>query len=88
MEEESLSEAQKRTCLEKCLQQLPEGDRDLVVRFRVVDEGKKLDNRKQLAQSLGISQKEFRLRVYRIRHALKDCISSCLQHEQEQTDDT
>ena len=83
MEEKSISEDQKRACFDKCLQQLPQSDRDLVL-FRVVDKGKVLDARRELAQSLGISLNALRVRVHRIRRDLEKCISSCLQHEQEQ----
>jgi DNA-directed RNA polymerase specialized sigma24 family protein len=87
MDEVSVSEVQKHSCLEKCLQQLPESDRDLILDYYPLDKGKRLDFRKELAQSLGISQNVLRLRVHRIRRALEKCISSCLQHEREQADD-
>ena len=83
----SASEQQQITCLDKCLAQLPQSDRDLVLRRYDAAGGKKLD-RDQLAQSLGISPNALRIRVHRIRQTLKKCIESCLQHEQEQRDDT
>ena len=87
MDEVSVSEVQKHPCLEKCLQQLPESDRDLILDYYPLDKGKRLDFRKELAQSLGISENALRVRVHRIRRALQKCISSCLQHELEHADD-
>ena len=83
MDEKSISEDQKGACFDKCLQQLPQSDRDLVL-FRFVDKGKELDARRELAQSLGISPNALRVRVHRTRRDLEKCITSCLQHEQDQ----
>jgi len=87
MENERVSD-QQYICFEKCLEQLSEADRDLVLNFYAFDKKQKIASRTKLAQSLGISPNALRLRAYRIRHALKKCVESRLQHAQEQPDDT
>ena len=38
----------------------------------------KIENRKQMAESLGISVNGLRIRVHRIREKLEKCITACL----------
>lgn len=81
-EDKSLSD-RKENCLVKCLEQLSQEDRDLIVQFYAFDKRKKVDYRKELAESLGISLNALRVRTFRIRKVLEKCITSCLQEEQD-----
>jgi len=64
------------TCLDKCLPQLAEQDRKLVLRY--YGEGKKNDVRRQLAAELGISSTALRIRTCRLRERLERCVKGCL----------
>lgn len=64
-------------CLEKCLGELAESDRDLVLQFYRFEKG----NRLELANRLGITPNALRLRVYKIRRVLEHCIAACLEKQ-------
>ena len=77
---------QAYSCLEKCLEQLTETNRDLIMQYYAVEKKKQFDNRKALAQSLGISDNALRLRAYKIRKGLGNCVRSCLKGENDKVD--
>ena len=66
-------------CLERCIGRLSSEDRDLFVRDYGTKGQAQADRRKALADELGISLNALRIRVYRIRTALKDCVEKCIQ---------
>jgi DNA-directed RNA polymerase specialized sigma24 family protein len=70
---------QRHTCLEKCMNQLPERSRELVLRYYQEEKHAKIDLRKQLAEKLGIPINALRIRAHRIRLILEECVSSCVQ---------
>lgn len=65
-------------CLEKCLEKLSAGQRQLVIGYYRENKSFKIKNRKQLAESLGISKGTLQIRIYRIRQGLRECINECL----------
>lgn len=66
-------------CLDRCMQLLPADSRNLVLRYYRDDEKAKIDNRKELADDLGIAVNALRIRAHRIRLILQKCIQSCVQ---------
>jgi len=66
-------------CLERCIAWLSEEDRDLLLKEYGAKGQTQADRRKALADELGISLNALRIRVYRIRTALKECIEKCIQ---------
>ena len=66
-------------CLERCIDRLSSEDRDLFVRDYGTKGAMQADRRKALADELGISVNALRIRVYRIRTALKKCVEKCIQ---------
>ena len=66
-------------CLESCLQTLTSEQRDLILRYYQEDKRSKIDQRKQLAEDLGISAVALRLRARRIRQDLQLCLEKCLK---------
>lgn len=66
-------------CLEQCIARLSEEDRALLLREYGAKGRTQADRRKALAEELGISLNALRIRVYRIRVALKECIEKCIQ---------
>jgi DNA-directed RNA polymerase specialized sigma24 family protein len=72
---------QTYNCLERCLDQLSETKRDLILQYYASENQSKIAKRVDLAQSLGLSQNALRLRVHKIRQALEKCVRSCVQDE-------
>ncbi len=66
-------------CLERCIERLSEEDRGLLLREYGAKGRTQAERRKALADELGISLNALRIRVYRIRVGLKECIEKCLQ---------
>jgi len=66
-------------CLERCIERLSEEDRALLLKDYGAKGRTQADRRKALAEELGITLNALRIRVYRIRAALKECIEKCIQ---------
>lgn len=61
-------------CLNQCLRQLKSRDRDLVLAYYSSQESTHITHRQELAQALGISMNNLRVRAKRIREGLEDCV--------------
>jgi DNA-directed RNA polymerase specialized sigma24 family protein len=68
-------------CLERCLEQLPPNNRDLVLRYYQQERKAKIEHRKLLATELGIAVNALRIRAHRIRQALQQCVRDCLEQQ-------
>jgi DNA-directed RNA polymerase specialized sigma24 family protein len=66
-------------CLEECIAKLSEENRDLVMRYYAADGREKIEQRKLLADELGIAPNALRIRAYRIRAALQKCLERCVE---------
>jgi DNA-directed RNA polymerase specialized sigma24 family protein len=60
--------------LDECLDELSAVDRDVVLRYQEGEKGKKIKNRKKLAEELKISRNGLRIRVCHIHTRLRECI--------------
>ncbi|MBC7911154.1 MAG: sigma-70 family RNA polymerase sigma factor [Pyrinomonadaceae bacterium] len=70
---------QEYECLEKCMQHLPERSRELVIEYYLKAKSNKSEHRRELAQRLGIALNALRIRAFRIRATLQDCVRACLR---------
>lgn len=68
-------------CLERCLDQLPTENRDLVLRYYEQERQAKIEHRKRLATEFGIAVNALRIRAHRIRVILQRCVQDCLQQQ-------
>jgi RNA polymerase sigma factor (sigma-70 family) len=66
-------------CLEQCMRKLSDENRELVLRYYQADGRKKIEERKLLAEELGIAPNALRIRAYRIRAALQKCLEKCVE---------
>jgi len=66
-------------CLNRCLEKLPPESIDLITRYHQGGEVPDKERRKELAQSLGIPLNALRIRAYRIRAAIEECVKKCLE---------
>jgi DNA-directed RNA polymerase specialized sigma24 family protein len=70
---------QEYECLERCMEQLSKSNKKLVLEYYQNDKRAKIDQRKEMAQRMGIAQNALRLRAHRIRLTLQRCVKSCLE---------
>jgi DNA-directed RNA polymerase specialized sigma24 family protein len=69
-------------CLEHCIKSLTEQNRELLLAYYGGDGRAKIDQRRLLAEKLGIAPNALRLRAFRIRQMLLDCVEKCIKHSQ------
>jgi RNA polymerase sigma factor (sigma-70 family) len=68
----------REECLDLCLQKIGRNKRELILDYYAKEKQAKIDHRAEVARRLGISVEALRVRVYRIRSTLEECINSCL----------
>jgi RNA polymerase sigma factor (sigma-70 family) len=73
--------ADTEECLQSCLQKLNAENRKLILGYYAKEKQAKIDYRSELAQQLGISVETLRVKVYRIRVSLQQCIECCLERK-------
>jgi RNA polymerase sigma factor (sigma-70 family) len=66
-------------CLEECIEKLAPDQRALVVGYYQEEKRTKINNRKQLADKLGIALNALRIRAHRIRTSLYKCVQNCVE---------
>ncbi|MEP7075683.1 MAG: hypothetical protein ABI878_07705 [Acidobacteriota bacterium] len=65
------------SCLDHCTSKLDEPSRDIIIRYYYGKEREKIDNRRAMAESLGISVNALSIRACRIRDKLEGCVGNC-----------
>lgn len=71
----------KQECFHRCLRELPEDGRHLILQYYQDEKRTKINNRQSLAERLCIPLNALRNRVQRIRDKLEHCTHQCLKHE-------
>lgn len=66
-------------CFERCLRSLSAENQVLIIQYYQAEKRAKIDGRATLAQRLGIPLSTLRVRAYRIRAQLDECITLCLK---------
>jgi DNA-directed RNA polymerase specialized sigma24 family protein len=66
-------------CFDRCLAALPTDSRSLVLEYYVAERREKIDNRRRLAQRIGLSESALRNRVQRVRDRLERCVETCTE---------
>jgi RNA polymerase sigma factor (sigma-70 family) len=79
LRDESNKEDSRLECLDLCLRQIDQENRDLILRYYQKDKQAKIDFRRELAEEVGIAINTLRVRVYRIRELLQKCLFKCLE---------
>ena len=69
-------------CLEHCIESLSEENRYLLLKYYGAEGGSKVERRKQLAEELGIAPNALRIRAYRIRVGLQECVEKCIERSE------
>jgi len=73
-----LERERRLQCMRNCLSALPLESLELIAKYHRPGGAPLKQSRKELARSLGISQSELRLRVFRIRAGLMTSVNNCL----------
>jgi DNA-directed RNA polymerase specialized sigma24 family protein len=76
-EDAAAAREQRLACLEKCLQHLDPLNRRIITRYYIGSERVKIDNRRELAENLGLSPNALTIRACRIRQRLEACVKRC-----------
>ncbi|HYK19871.1 MAG TPA: hypothetical protein VEV42_03995 [Pyrinomonadaceae bacterium] len=74
---------QEDRCLEECIAKLSDENRELLLQYYQGEGRAKIEQRKQLAEKLGIAPNALRIRAFRIRAALQECVEKCLERTGE-----
>lgn len=64
-------------CLEHCTGKLEEANRAIIINYYYGEERIKIENRRALAEKLGISTNALTIRACRIRDKLEGCVGKC-----------
>ncbi|HKU76926.1 MAG TPA: sigma-70 family RNA polymerase sigma factor [Pyrinomonadaceae bacterium] len=70
-------------CLQLCLRKLGNDKCELILGYYAKEKQAKIDHRNELAQKFGITVETLRVRVFRIRESLAECIRRCLKRKQK-----
>jgi DNA-directed RNA polymerase specialized sigma24 family protein len=74
----------RSTCLERCLDTLPEGKKTFLLRYYGSEKRAKIDGRQLLAKEEGIALNALRIQVFRLRNTLRNCVGKCLEKDDMQ----
>jgi DNA-directed RNA polymerase specialized sigma24 family protein len=72
-------------CLSRCLQRLTAGDRDLITQYYQEQKRAKINLRQQLAQRFKIDLNALRVRAFRLRNSLQNCVRKCVREGKPRT---
>jgi RNA polymerase sigma factor (sigma-70 family) len=73
-------------CFTRCLAELPPESRALVLSYYVAERRAKINNRRRLAQTYGISESALRNRMQRLRARLERCVQACTSNVSRSSD--
>ena len=76
-EEQTIAEMRLR-CLEQCAARLSQGDQELMVDYYRYQGGQKIETKRKMAEALGVTLGALRVRAFRLRQQLEDCITQCM----------
>lgn len=65
-------------CLDKCLDSLNAADRELILEYYRGEKKSKIATRRELGERAGISTNALRVRIFRLRETVGDCVGRCL----------
>jgi DNA-directed RNA polymerase specialized sigma24 family protein len=74
-------EEARHGCYEKCLGKLPTQSRDFVVQYYQMHDRNRADEREALAAQMQIPLNLLRVRAFRIRKKLGECMDACLKNQ-------
>ena len=82
-EEEIQEKERVHACLDKCLNLLAPTDKELILDYYRGEKNVKIKGRKSLGEKAGVSSNALRVKVFRLRSTLEECISKCLERSEK-----
>jgi RNA polymerase sigma factor (sigma-70 family) len=82
-QEDNWQEEALYQCLDQCLEELNPATRDLVLSYYHEKKQAKINHRKEIAARLKIELNAVRIRLYRARKCLRQCIEECLNRDSQ-----
>ena len=79
-ESERLEQEVRLDCLNTCVEGLPRQQLEIVTQYHQEKGGTKIAQRNELARKLNIPLNALRIRAYRIRSELENCIGTCVKN--------
>jgi RNA polymerase sigma factor (sigma-70 family) len=76
---QSNEKEQLSACLDQCLNELPAPDKDLVLMYYQGDKKARIEARKRLVEQMSVTSNALRVRLFRIRSTLEECIAHCVE---------
>ncbi|HJP91824.1 MAG TPA: sigma-70 family RNA polymerase sigma factor [Pyrinomonadaceae bacterium] len=76
--DDDLDASERRICLNRCLQRIPEESREIIIEYYQDEKTRKIECRKELAARLGITLNALRINAHRIRVSLERCVRECV----------
>lgn len=70
---------QQLDCLDSCVGGLLPAERERIIDYYCKERREKIDRRKQIAEELGITLINLRVRMHRTRKELEQCVVGCLE---------
>jgi DNA-directed RNA polymerase specialized sigma24 family protein len=70
-------------CLDRCMATLDPVSREIVLQYYQGEKGAKINYRQALAERTGLGANALRIRVHRVRAALRDCVLGCVAGQDE-----
>jgi DNA-directed RNA polymerase specialized sigma24 family protein len=68
-------------CLDRCIERLTPANRELILEYYREEKRAMIENRKRLAERLGVTPNALRVRADRIRNGLEKCVANCLKQK-------
>jgi len=70
-------------CLDQCLNELPTADKDMVLIYYEGDKKARIEARKRLGEQIRLTSNTLRVRLYRIRLTLEQCVEQCVEASED-----
>jgi DNA-directed RNA polymerase specialized sigma24 family protein len=68
-------------CLDLCIERLTPANRELIMEYYREEKRAMIENRKRLAESMGVTLNALRVRADRVRNSLEKCVANCLKQK-------
>jgi len=82
-EQEVQEKERLHACLDKCLNLLAADDKELILDYYRGERNAKIKSRKSLGEKAGVSSNALRVKVFRLRSTLEECVSKCVERSEK-----
>ena len=76
--DEKESREKLMSCLDHCTEKLEPANRELIIQYYFGEQRAKIENRRALAEKLGVTVNALSIRACRIRDKLESCVGHCV----------